>query len=180
MCRRASCLWPRERSPRRPAKLVLFPPPTLSLGRLRRAGARRIASTERSWRIPRAMRRDARAGNMSLDGPGAVLSKARRSPITFPMRPVPLAGAGSSLICTLSSDEISTLAICWSVGVTSPLHSRYSLPAIPLHGLPQSRFKVYLGFVAEMFFRPRDIRQRMLDVAAALCGVDGRAGVRSE
>jgi hypothetical protein len=47
------------------------------------------------------MRRDARAANMSLDGHGAVQPESRRSRNTFPMRPIPLAGAGDSLMCTL-------------------------------------------------------------------------------
>ena len=110
MCRPASCLLLRERSPRGPARLVLFPPPALSLGGLRR-GTPQIASTARPQRIPREMTQDARAGGISPDGPGAIPSNARPSPITFFMRPVPLAGAGGSSICTLSSDEISTLAI---------------------------------------------------------------------
>src|SRR5579872_7304589 len=54
------------------------------------------------------MRQDVRAGSISLDGPGAILSNALLWPITFFTRPVPLAGAGGSLMCTLSSDEIST------------------------------------------------------------------------
>lgn len=49
------------------------------------------------------MGQDARAGDISPDGHGAIPSKARRSPITFFMRPVQLAGAGGSLMCTLRS-----------------------------------------------------------------------------
>jgi len=111
MCRPAWCLLLRERSARGPVRLILFPPPALSLGRLRRAGAGQLASTERPWTIPKAMRQEVRAGGLSPDGPGAILSNARRSLITFFMRPVPPVGAGGSLMCTLSSNEVSTLAI---------------------------------------------------------------------
>ncbi len=71
------------------------------------------------------MRRDAPAGSMSLDWPGAILSKARRSPNTFSMRPIPLAGADASLICTLSSEEIlhRPLACRW--------HTSEVLPTMP-------------------------------------------------
>ena len=124
MCRPDLCLLLRgrrspllrERSPRGPARLVSFPPPTLSLGRLRRGGAGQIASTEPSSTTPRAMRRDARAGNMSPGGPGAILWDARRSPITFSTRPIPLAGAGSSLIYTFRLVRIAFSSSLLSAG----------------------------------------------------------------
>ena len=112
--RRASCLLLRERSSGRPARLVSPPPPTLSLGRRRRAKAGRIASTELPYRIPRAMTQNARAGSISPDGPGAILSNSPRSPITFFIPLVPLAGAGGSSISTLSSERFLPRRSCSS------------------------------------------------------------------
>jgi len=48
------------------------------------------------------------------------------------MRPVPLRGAASSLICTLSSDEIPTLAIRWSVWHKHRHHGSSEAPMLTL------------------------------------------------
>jgi hypothetical protein len=96
MRRSALCLGLRERSPPRLAKVVLLPRATLSPGRLPRPKTKRIGSTEHSWRIHKPTRRP-RPASTSLDWPGAVPLQARRLPITFSIRPLPLAGAGGSL-----------------------------------------------------------------------------------